>query len=383
MFATRWENYSGRSGYSFACHNEWKRGVCDKPRIKCSECRHRSYIPLEKSVIHGHLTGKLTAGVYPLLHGDVCWFLAADFDKSDWKDSVAAFRESCTDAGIDCAVEISRSGNGAHAWIFFDAPVAAIQARALGFALMDRAMERYPKLGFDSYDRLFPNQDTMPTGGLGNLIALPLQYEPRTRGASLFVDNELSPIDDQWTYLSGLKRLPAAGLGQLIVNLGHIVQKPSALDLDGEQPWENNLPISESLIPACPTQTTLVIANQIFIPISTLPSQLLSRLKRLATFSNPVFFKTQALRLSTQGTPRLISCARIEKDYLCLPRGCLEEAEQMLCISRIKRTIAEVYFYRTAAAGTLPHRCQPISPPTHPRSTGVQPLSAQFSYSTQ
>ncbi|MEH6825499.1 MAG: DEAD/DEAH box helicase family protein [Motiliproteus sp.] len=330
LFACRWENQSGRSGYSVACHNEWKRGVCNKPRVKCSECRHRSNIPMDKSVIHGHLTGKVTAGVYPLLHGDLCWFLAADFDKSDWKDSVAAYREACTDAGIDCAVEISRSGNGAHAWIFFDAPVAAIQARSLGFALMDKAMERYPKLGFDSYDRLFPNQDTMPAGGFGNLIALPLQYEPRARGSSLFVDYDFTPLADQWSYLSDLKRLPAAELGQRVVNLGYTVQQPSALELEGEQPWENNLPISECLISGCPAQITLVVANQVFIPISALPSQLVARLKRLATFSNPVFFKTQALRFSTQGTPRHICCARIEKDYLCLPRGCRDEAEQML-----------------------------------------------------
>ncbi|MEH6650501.1 MAG: DEAD/DEAH box helicase family protein [Motiliproteus sp.] len=330
LFASRWENQSGRSGYSVACHNEWKRGICNKPKVKCGECRHHSYIPLDKSAIHSHLTGKVTAGVYPLLHGDVCWFLAADFDKSDWKDSVAAFREACAEAEIDCAVEISRSGNGAHAWIFFDAPVAAVKARSLGFALMDKAMECYPKLGFDSYDRLFPNQDTMPAGGFGNLIALPLQHEPRAHGSSLFVDHDFQPYVDQWKYLSGLKRLHANDLGQLVVNLGYAVQQPNPLELEGEQPWESNLPISESPIMGCPSKITLVSANQIFIPIADLPSQLLARLKRLATFCNPAFFKTQALRFSTQGIPRHISCARIENDYLCLPRGCIEETEQLL-----------------------------------------------------
>ena len=330
VFAVRWENQAGRSGYSVACHNEWKPGLCNKPKVKCGECQNRSYITLDKSIIHGHLTGKMTAGVYSLLHGDVCWFLAVDFDKSDWKESVSAFHEACVDAEVDCAVEISRSGNGAHAWIFFDAPVPAVQARSLGFALMDKAMERYPRLGFDSYDRLFPNQDSMPAGGFGNLIALPLQYEPRSHGASLFVDHEFLPYVDQWEYLSGLERLHANTLGSLIESLGYAVQQPNPLELEGEQPWESNLPVSESLILGCPSQITLVTANQIFIPIARLPSQLLARLKRLATFSNPAFFKTQALRFSTQGIPRHISCARIEKDFLCLPRGCHDEVERLL-----------------------------------------------------
>lgn len=330
VFACRWTNQSGRSGYSVACHNEWKPGICNKPKVKCGECQHRSYTPLDKSVVHGHLTGKMTIGVYPLLNGDLCWFLAADFDKSDWKESVSAFREACADAQIDCAVEISRSGNGAHAWIFFDAPVTAVQARSLGFALMDKAMDLYPKLDFDSYDRLFPNQDTMPAGGFGNLIALPLQYEPRIYGSTLFVDLDFKPYVDQWKYLSGLKRLQANSLGQLMENLDYAVQQPNPLELEGEQPWESNLPISESPIMGCPSKITLISANQTFIPIANLPSQLLARLKRLATFANPAFFKTQALRFSTQGIPRHISCARIERDYLCLPRGCIDEAEQLL-----------------------------------------------------
>lgn len=330
VFAVRWENQAGRSGYSVACHKEWKPGLCNKPKVKCGECQNRSYMTLDKSIIHGHLTGKMTAGVYSLLHGDVCWFLAVDFDKSDWKESVSAFHEACVDAEVDCAVEISRSGNGAHAWIFFDAPVPAVQARSLGFALMDKAMERYPRLGFDSYDRLFPNQDSMPAGGFGNLIALPLQYEPRSHGASLFVDHEFLPYVDQWEFLSGLERLHANTLGSLIESLGYYVKQPNPLELEGEQPWESNLPVSESLVLGCPSQITLVTANQIFIPIACLPSQLLARLKRLATFSNPAFFKTQALRFSTQGIPRHISCARIEKDFLCLPRGCHDEVELLL-----------------------------------------------------
>jgi hypothetical protein len=143
------------------------------------------------------LTGQQVVGLYPLLHDNTCYFLAADFDKGNWQDEVKAMSRACTEYDVPHAVEISRSGNGAHLWIFFDDKVLADEARLLEFCLLDKAMEIYPNLSFDSYDRLFPNQDILPEGGFGNLIALPLQREARQAGNSSFVDKEFKVIEDQ------------------------------------------------------------------------------------------------------------------------------------------------------------------------------------------
>ena len=330
VYPRRWENRSGRSGYSFACANEWRRGICHKPRVKCGDCSHRDYKPLNTEALHNHLTGRATLGVYPLLPGDCCWFLAADFDKSDWRGAVAAYRDACDQASIECAVEISRSGNGAHVWIFFDAPVPAQEARCLGFALLDKAMEAYPQLDFASYDRLFPNQDTMPAGGFGNLIALPLQKARRAEGGSVFVDHQFEPYADQWDYLARLQPFAATRLNEQISTLGYQRMQPPDFRLVEEAPWDALLPVSDRPIAGCPKHLSAVLANALYLPIETLPSQLVSRLKRLATFANPAFFKTQAMRCSTQGTPRLICCAHLESGYLVLPRGCRDGLEALL-----------------------------------------------------
>jgi len=182
IFATRWQNSKGRSGYSVACNNEWKKGICNKPRIKCSDCSNREYKTLNSQIIYDHLAGKQVVGLYPLLTDNTCYLLAVDFDKEDWRNAVCAIAQVCLTFRIPHAVEISRSGNGAHLWIFFSEPVLARDARLLGFGLLDKAMEIHPDLSFESYDRLFPNQDIMPDGGFGNLIALPLQYQSRQQG---------------------------------------------------------------------------------------------------------------------------------------------------------------------------------------------------------
>ncbi len=171
IFANRWQNQRGRSGYSVACNNEWVQGVCNKPRIKCLDCTHRQFSELNDQVIYRHLAGQLVIGLYPLLQDNTCHLLAADFDKGNWQDEVKAMSRACTEYGVPHAVEISRSGNGAHLWIFFDDKVPANEARLLGFGLLDKAMEVYPNLSFASYDRLFPNQDILPEGGFGNLTA--------------------------------------------------------------------------------------------------------------------------------------------------------------------------------------------------------------------
>jgi len=234
IFANRWQNKQGRSGYSVACHNEWVPGKCNKPKVKCSECTHRRYKALDKQVIYEHLSGKKVIGLYPLLEGNTCYLLAADFDKTDWQSAVQAMAKACNEYHLPHALEISRSGNGAHLWVFFSEAVQAKDARALGFGLLDKAMDIYPSISFESYDRLFPNQDIMPEGGFGNLIALPLQYQARQAGNSLFVDDQLKPYSDQWTFLSQLESLSGSQLNKILKSIN-----PGNMNSMAEiKPWE-------------------------------------------------------------------------------------------------------------------------------------------------
>ncbi|WP_018404697.1 TOTE conflict system archaeo-eukaryotic primase domain-containing protein [Marinobacter gelidimuriae] len=325
IYAIRWQGSGGRSGYAVACENEWAPGICQKPKIKCGECPHRKFKPLDFNAVYDHLSGKHTAGLYPLLPDSSCYLLAVDFDKDDWRADVRALAEACRGEAIPYLVEVSRSGAGAHLWIFFPEAVSAFSARALGFKLLDKAMELYPGLSFDSYDRLFPNQDTMPDGGFGNLIALPLQHEARNRGCTVFVDDELTPYADQWTLLSEQKTLSLAQLREM-------VGKGPDSDLTAEVslPWEQSLPVEAGIITGCPERITLILANHIYMKLSDIPGTLATRIKRMASFANPVFFKTQALRFSTHGIPRYISCARIEQGYLSVPRGCFDQLQALL-----------------------------------------------------
>ena len=188
---------TGKSGYAPACANEWVRGICEKPRIKCAVCPHRRFLPVTDDVVRWHLSGRdgegqpFVAGVYPLLLDETCYFLAVDFDKTGWQADAVAFLRGCRRLGLVAALERSRSGRGGHVWLFFEEVIPAVLARRLGSHLLTEAMEDRPDIGLDSYDRLFPSQDTLPQGGFGNLIALPLQRGPREQGNSVFVDDDL------------------------------------------------------------------------------------------------------------------------------------------------------------------------------------------------
>src|SRR5712671_2107998 len=211
IFPTRFESKkTGKPGYAPACRNKFVKGVCELPKVKCGECPNQAFIPFDDAAVVGHLTGRHVMGVYPLLEDETCWFLAVDFDKSTWMEDVSAFVETCRRVGIPTAVERSRSGNGAHVWFFFSLSVPAAAARKMGCYLITETMNRRHELSMESYDRLFPNQDTMPRGGFGNLIALPLQHEPRQQGNSVFIDARFEPFADQWRFLASVQRIEPA-----------------------------------------------------------------------------------------------------------------------------------------------------------------------------
>jgi hypothetical protein len=188
LYAKRWQNKAGKSGYSPHCANEWKNGVCQKPRVKCSACKQKSYVPLSDNIIEAHLRGEIVIGLYPMTGDEKCYFGAIDFDEAEWVKDIAVLRAVCQETGIPMAVERSRSGKGAHVWIFFEDAIPASLARKLGSAILTHAMNKRHEITFKSYDRLFPNQDTMPKGGFGNLIALPLQATPRKSNNSIFIN---------------------------------------------------------------------------------------------------------------------------------------------------------------------------------------------------
>lgn len=340
----RWENpKTGKAGYAPMCRNEWVRGVCGKPEVKCGKCPNQAFIPVGDDILRSHLAGKaagsaadFTVGIYPMLADETCWFLAADFDKKSWMQDVAAFRDTARAKGIPVAIERSRSGNGAHAWIFFAEPVPAAEARRLGALLVTATMDRCPDIGFDSYDRFFPSQDTMPAGGFGNLIALPLQSRPRENGNSVLLDDDFHPHDDQWAYLSAIGRLSRGELASILAEAaatGQIlgVRLPSTEEDD--EPWAA-LPSRRSKGPPIegelPGSVEVVLGNQIYVDRTKLPPALVNRIARLAAFQNPEFYAAQAMRLPTFGKPRIISSAELFSKHVALPRGCLDDLLKLL-----------------------------------------------------
>jgi len=219
IYPVRWINKAGKPGYSPLCTNKWKPGVCKLPVIKCSACSFSLYAPITDDIIRQHLRGEITAGVYPLLVDNRCHFLAIDFDDANWREDARAVLQTCLDNALPAALEISRSGEGAHLWLFFANATLARDARRLGAALISATCARTRQLALKSYDRLFPNQDTMPKGGFGNLIALPLQKEPRDLGRSVFVDANLQQLPDQWAFLENIRPLPQSLIETVLTKL--------------------------------------------------------------------------------------------------------------------------------------------------------------------
>ena len=349
VFARRWFSKStGKAGYQPVCVNEWRRGVCDKKTYKCAECPNRDFAPLTSQDVYRHLEGKDenccdVVGLYAIMPDNNCSFLCTDFDdkscKHGYKDDVLAFVGVCRDWQIPYAIERSRSGNGAHVWIFFEEPLPAFKARRLGNAILTEAMNRDGRMSFNSYDRFFPNQDRLPEGGFGNLVALPLQGQARKNLNSVFVDDDFLAYKDQWTFLYNIKKLREDDVDKLL-NL-HVNEEFGALSTSSEsKPWVT--PTSQDLTKADFYSTMEIVkADKIYIPLKSISAKVLNHLKRIAAFKNPEFYSKQALRLSTYSVPRIISCFDITDEYLAMPRGCEDAILSFLNDNNVKYSITD------------------------------------------
>ena len=320
VYARQWTK-DGRVGYSPVCRNRWNAEICKKPNIQCSECKAACYQPLDEKAIEGHLSGRQVIGIYAMLPGELCRFLAIDLDEASWRDDVQSIREACGEMDIPCSTEVSRSGNGAHIWFFFEEAESAAAARRFGSKILDIAMQKRAGLSFASYDRMFPNQDTMPKGGFGNLIALPLQRKAaKTTGGSLFVDDAFHAFADQWAYLSGVKRVGH----EMVARFSEAAHEAGNR---AEMLWQNAARTDKEDFRE-PVEITL--ADRAYISTRGMTQKGVTALKKLAAFKNPGFYKQQAMRMPVYGIPRTICCAEFKDDYLCMPKGCLSDVCRLI-----------------------------------------------------
>ena len=355
VYARRFESRkSGKSGYSPVCAHEWARGICEKPRTKCVTCPHRRFLPVTDETIRLHLTGEdaqgrdFVVGMYPMLLDESCFFLAFDFDKADWQDDARAVLKTCEQMGVPAALERSRSGHGGHVWLFFEEATPASVARRLGCHILTETMDRRADVGLDSYDRLFPNQDTLPQGGFGNLIALPLQKKAREAKNSVFLAKSGRLHPDQWAFLSSIQRIATSTVEALTreaMKRGRVigVRIPSTNEED-DTPWTlrpSRGPKAVAVGGSLPKRLEIVLGDQVYIAKDVLPPVLTNRLRQLAAFQNPEFYQAQAMRLSTFGKPRVIDCCEDHACHLALPRGCLDDVRALLSDLGIENRIRD------------------------------------------
>lgn len=349
VFARRWfSKTTEKSGYQPVCINEWRRGICDKKKYKCAECPNRSFASLTNQDYYRHLEGKDengcdVIGLYAILPDNKCTFLCTDFDDKNcthgYKDDVLAFTAICKEWGIPYSIERSRSGNGAHVWIFFEEPLPAYKARKLGNAILTEATKLNARLNFKSYDRFFPNQDRMPEGGFGNLVALPLQGRARKSGNSVFVDDDFLPYKDQWSYLYQVRRCNEVFVDALLAQ--HPQEDLGALSTSSEsKPWETPVP-QQITQDDFKCKLTLIKSDKIYVPQGSVSSKVLNHLKRIASFKNPEFYSKQAMRISTYNIPRIVCCVDFSDEYLAIPRGCEDAITAMLFSLKIDYEIVD------------------------------------------
>lgn len=312
VYAHRWENPStAKSGWSPTVRGGWSSG----------NKRSKEYLPLTDDVFESHLRGEATIGIYPLLRGDTCTLLACDFDGDGWPLDALALLDACHSAQVPAVLERSRSGDGAHVWVFFESPVPATSARAMGMGLLRQAMTKRAELDLASYDRFFPSQDFMPRGSFGNLIALPLHGECVQRGTTVFLDpTTMAPWEDQWAFLSSVARMSAAAVDSTVKSLRALETGPhltiaELTQIDG---------------PPAPPVIGARLGGMLSIRRSGLPPAMVAGLKHLASISNPTFHEKERLRFSTWDTPRFIRCYREDLDWLSVPRGLIDPVCQLI-----------------------------------------------------
>ena len=310
--AKRWRN---KPGYSPYCFNDFKPGICNKPKIKCSECKSSDFAPLDEERIEGHLLGKYVLGLYPMTLDDTCFLLVIDFDESTWSEDVKVVMKTCKENNIPVYAERSRSGDGCHLWFFFENEIKASLVRKFGTAILNISMEECDKIKFSSYDRLFPSQDFIPKDGFGNLIALPLQKHARKHGNSIFIDENLKEIDDQWQYISRIQKISED-------DISRVSKIHKSIDL-GIEPETLRVDKTSIIITKNDFPEILVLERCRGIKISKhgLSSKALLLLRKLASYANPEFYAKQAMRLSTYGIPRVSVIYDEEDESITLPRG--------------------------------------------------------------
>ena len=333
VFALRFVSKTGKSGYQPVCSNRWSV-ECINQKLRCECCTFRNLMPLDDAVIWKHLHKDAletdVVGLYPITEDNTCFFLCADFDDKNGEhgyiDDVLSYVHTCREWGIPAYIERSRSGNGAHVWIFFSVPVPAIKARKLGFAVLGAAMENNVRLDLKSYDRLFPNQDTIPKGGFGNLVALPLQGLARRNGNSLFVNDEFVAYPNQWELLASVRKISGVEVSSILSQHDSCIELSSSSET---KPWETPKPDRISF-EDFNGPVKLVRANGIYVPTKSVSGKVIRHLKGLASFRNPRYYELLNARKPLYKTPLLVSCYDMTDDYLCVPRGCEDAVVELI-----------------------------------------------------
>ena len=340
VYAHGFRRKDGGIGYTPACANEWKPGICPKAaqqRVRCAECTNRVFPELSDAAIIAHFKGnddrfRDVLGQYVLDRNCNTKVLVIDFDKADWKEATNAVRLVAKRQGINAAVERSRSGNGAHIWFFFLEPISAKAAREFGSCLITEAAAHNKTITFEAFDRMLPAQATIPDGGFGNLIALPFQGKAQREGNSVFVDEQFEPFPDQWLYLSQVQLIPRSTVQDLIEATGNNPHGPATATVANKgkryaQRPRKRLPLTSRDFPS---SLPVIQADMLYIPEKSLSPAAQMEIRGLATFANPEFYRAQSMHQSVFGKPRLIDLSELRDGYVAIPRGCKTQLEQLI-----------------------------------------------------